>query len=187
MPQYSIIDDVTHVDNENWVISLVTAKHHALLIIEGYEDNDFFTKLCDFLPTNSIGGDIFSVKFKNQLMPGRVRVVELANRSHRTLLDTLKARYELCDITMRSWSKNADDIRKLLTVIEQEEILPPQYQESGKERIGAKAHNCITWTIEKLKQVGIQLEVSTCTCLQNKLIGAQPETQTGIRSANKLC
>jgi hypothetical protein len=114
---------------------------HAGLVIEGLHKGDYFIYFAHFLAKN--GGSVL-----------------LHDEKHHPF-----TQYEIikkCERKSETWIKAHFQVKEMLDCIRAERdrtVQIPKFQIVGKESIFARshAHNCITWAIEKLKILDIEL------------------------------
>jgi WD40 repeat protein len=131
---------------------------HAFLLMESIEEGYYRIRRIDaFIDERANKSKILGKTWKGKV---HIEVVD------KTLTDTCEL---LKTCQYKAFAMNPEQTKQLLTTVAQEIKNPPSYLLMGNHAFFRpltgfdKGHNCITWCEEKLKQIGLEKELSNYT------------------------
>lgn len=151
----SKINENAEVTKDQWVISLVRIRNHAIIVVEsiGFDgpDENFRMQWFDFVskrkPTHHnhcvTNCTVLFGGVKNKIIEGEVRICHKHQSPWSTDTD--------------SWLCEPTKARLMIEDIEKDRQTPPKFQYKG----GPDGVNCTTWTWKKLEIAGIDASNKT--------------------------
>lgn len=162
----SKIDNSLEITNNTCgVVSLVRKRGHAILLIETLINNIYTMYKSHFLPKDKMPG--FWDVIWNPINHGIVKktIIIPYDIDEKEADKILYDNNELVKGACLSWKCTNKNILKLIQSIDQDVLDPPKFQlhgnTSSEVKTDNKGHNCMSWSLEKLTRIGINIGLTS--------------------------